>query len=125
LPKNSTGKSSTNPWNADATGITSGNADHLFAPTLIFKLMNAPRDVDKALLEKFGLEQSPAKLEQLLAEVENFLKLAPPEPSIHTATQHDYPRPAAAWAGAASAVINRIHLHPGPPAVRSACPSFS
>jgi hypothetical protein len=52
-----------------------------------------------------GLKQSLAKLEQLLAEVENLLKLAPPEPSMQTLTQDL--KPAAEWAGSASAVISQ------------------
>ncbi len=74
-------------------------------------MSNPGKDVDKlmndtqAFLGKLGLEQSPARLEQLLTEVENLLKLAPPEPSIQTLTRDV--RPEAEWAGSASAVINQ------------------
>ena len=77
--------------------------------------MKEPKDVDKviadaqSLLEAVGFEKPPAKLEQLLAEVENLLKQAPPEPSIRTLTgsEGQIQGPPVAWVGWASAVVSQ------------------
>ena len=70
--------------------------------------MNTPQKVTDTrvtdnLYERLGIH-SPAKLEQLLLEVETLLRAAPPEPSIKNIQSMG---PDLGWVGAASAVISQ------------------